>query len=162
MDNNNIVASTRDGIEKFLDTINKMFGNKKVLINDGLVSSDWYSPEYKEYAPGIFVIEKVSSTRVTDDIIDTTGTIRKYRAGDIIYVDKDSPNTICVQLGPVKKKLDYFLYWYANNGSKVHCIGCWDSINNMVLVKEGCEYLLTYDDDGFEPTTKFQLITEEN
>lgn len=155
----NIIASTKDGIEKFLATINELFGNKKMLIDDCFVINDWYNSEYEEYAPGIFVIEKTSSTRTIDNIIDTTGKIRTYTEGDIIQVDKDSSNLIWVQVG-VKTDINYSLRWYSNTGSKTRCLGVWDSIDDMALVKKGDEYILIPIDD-FDPQTKFKFITNE-
>lgn len=161
MNKNNIVASTKDGIKKFLDTINKLFGNKKMLIDDCFVINDWYNSEYEEYAPGIFVIEKTISTRVIDNVIDTTGKIRTYMEGDIVQVDEDSSDTIWVQVGVVKTDINYSLHWYSNKESNAHCLGVWDNADDMVLVKEGDEYIMTPIDD-FDPQTKFKLITEEN
>lgn len=156
----NIIASTKDGIEKFLSTINELFGNKKVLIDDCFVINDWYNSEYEEYAPGIFVIEKTSSTRVIDNVIDTTGKISTYTEGDSIQVNKDSSDTILVQVGVVKTDINYSLHWYSNNGSETRCIGVWDNTDDMALVKEGDEYILIPIDD-FDPQTKFKLITDK-
>lgn len=157
----NVVTSTRDGMEKFLDTINKLFGNKKVLINNCLMIGGWRDFGYEEYVPGVFVIEKEITTSVVDDIIDTTGTIKKYRDGDIIQVDKESSDTTWVQVGAVKTITNYSLCWYSNTGSKVRFIGVWDSMDDMALVNKDDEYIITYVDDYTESRVKFKLVTEE-